>query len=142
MDHPPQCLKYLVNVLPPFLQLILGTFHGTFIFAHAPVYGWYLSVTAIFLNISWSLHNVISWIKTKPFMGRKASLFYIGTVMLVQPYWILEIYANFTYFNNINDLFLTTRAFEALFRYVLSRVPRPQPWSYHTVSPRAGSQIC
>lgn len=49
-------------------------------------------------------------------MGRKASLFYIVTVILVQPYWVLEIYANFTYFNNINDIFLTTRAFEALFR--------------------------
>lgn len=61
---------------------------------------------------------MIAWMKTKPFMGKKASLFYIVTVALVQPYWILEIYANFTYFNNINDLFLKTRAFEALFRWV------------------------
>jgi hypothetical protein len=55
--------------------------------------------------------------KTKPFMGRKTSIFYIVTVALVQPYWVLEIYANFTYFNNINDIFLKTRPFEALFRY-------------------------
>ncbi|KAH6675953.1 hypothetical protein B0J14DRAFT_587702 [Halenospora varia] len=98
------------------LELILGTFHGTFIFSNAPVYGWYLSVTAIFLIISWSLHNVVAWIKVKPFLGRKSSLIYIVTVGLAQPYWILEIYADFTYFNNISDIYLKTRVFEALFR--------------------------
>ncbi|KAH6667872.1 hypothetical protein B0J14DRAFT_489014 [Halenospora varia] len=105
------------------LELVFGTFHGTFIFNHAPVYGWYLSITAVFLNISWSLHNVVAWMKTRPFMGRKTSIFYIVTVCLVQPYWILEIYANFTYFNNINDIFLKTRVFEALFR---------DPWWIYT----------
>lgn len=54
--------------------------------------------------------------KTKPFMGRKTSLAFIVTLTLVQPYWILEIYSNFTYFNNINDIYLKTRLFEALFR--------------------------
>lgn len=54
--------------------------------------------------------------KTKPFLTRRWSLFYIGTVILVQPYWVLEIYANFTYFNNINNLFHYTRPYEALFR--------------------------
>ena len=73
------------------LELILGTFHGTFIFAHPPEYGWYLSVTAIFLNMSWSLHNVIAWIKTKPFLSRRWSMFYIGTVILAQPYWVVEV---------------------------------------------------
>jgi hypothetical protein len=90
--------------------------HGTFMFPSPPVYGWYLSVTAIFLNMSWSLHNVIAWMKSKPFLTRKVSLIYIGTVILAQPYWILEIYANFTYFNNINNLFHYTRPYEALFR--------------------------
>ncbi|KAL9109470.1 MAG: hypothetical protein Q9227_005805 [Pyrenula ochraceoflavens] len=97
-------------------ELIFGLWHGTFIFNHAPVYGWYLSVTAIFLNISWSLHNVVAWIKNKPFLSRRVSLIYIGTVILAQPYWVLEIYANFAYFNNINDLFLHTRPYEAIFR--------------------------
>lgn len=97
-------------------QLIFGTFHGTFIFADPPAYGWYLSVTAIFLNISWSMHNVIAWMKNKPFLTRRVSMFYIGTVILAQPYWVLEIYANFTYFNNINNLFHYTRPYEALFR--------------------------
>ncbi len=67
---------------------------GTVIFTRQPVYHWYLSVTAIFLNTSWSLHNVIAWMKNKPFLSRKASLFYIITVALVQPYWVVEIVAN------------------------------------------------
>lgn len=87
------------------------------------MYGWYLSVTAIFLNASWSLHNFIAWLKNKPFLSRKVSLIYIGTVILAQPYWVVEVYANFTYFNNINDLFLKTRPVEALFRYVKSLFP-------------------
>ncbi|KAF2103425.1 hypothetical protein NA57DRAFT_33219 [Rhizodiscina lignyota] len=98
------------------IELLLGTFHGTFIFTDAPVYGWYLSTTAIFLNMSWSLHNVISWIKNKPFLSKRVSYIYIGTVILAQPYWVVEIYANFTYFNNINDIFTKTRPVEAVFR--------------------------
>ncbi|CAI7650358.1 unnamed protein product [Penicillium viridicatum] len=78
------------------LELVLATAHGTFIFAPDPVYGWYLASTAIGLIISWSLHNVIAWMKSRPFMGRKLSLFYIGTIVLAQPYWAVEIYANFT----------------------------------------------
>lgn len=92
-------------------------FHGTFIFCNPPVYGWYLSSTAIFLNMSWSLHNVIAWIKNRPFLSRRVSFIYIGTVILAQPYWVVEIYANFTYFNNINNLFTKTRPVEAVFRY-------------------------
>ncbi|KAH6708832.1 hypothetical protein BKA61DRAFT_645844 [Leptodontidium sp. MPI-SDFR-AT-0119] len=105
------------------LELVFGSFHGTFIFNDAPVYGWYLSVTAIFLIISWNLHNVIAWIKVRPFIGRKTSFIFIGTIVLVQPYWVLEIYADFTYFNNINDIYLKTRVIEALFR---------DPWWVYT----------
>lgn len=75
-------------------QLILGTFMGTSMFPKPPIYHWYLSATAIPLNTSWSLHNVIAWIKNKPFLSRKASMFYIITVILVQPYWVVEIVAN------------------------------------------------
>ncbi|KAF2675263.1 hypothetical protein BT63DRAFT_32941 [Microthyrium microscopicum] len=106
------------------LELIMGMPHGTFMFPNPPAYGWYLSVTAIFLNMSWSLHNVIAWIKNKPFLSRKVSLIYIGTVILAQPYWVLEIYANFTFFNNINNLFESTRPYEAIFR---------DPWWIFTV---------
>lgn len=99
-----------------FIELLLGMPHGFFIFFNPPVYSWYLSCSAIPLNMSWSLHNIVGWMKNKPFLSRKASLFYLATVILVQPYWVLEIAANFTYFNRINDLFTHTRPFEALCR--------------------------
>lgn len=55
--------------------------------------------------------------KIKPFLSRRSSQIFIGTVILVQPYWILEIYATFSYFNNLNSwLFPRTRPIEALFR--------------------------
>ncbi|KAK5133156.1 hypothetical protein LTR08_008091 [Meristemomyces frigidus] len=95
------------------IELIFGMFHGTFIFTNPPVYHWYLSVTAIFLNVSWSLHNVIAWLKNKPLLPRWASIFYITTVILVQPYWVLEI---FLYFGDKSTLFTYTRPYEALFR--------------------------
>lgn len=69
------------------------------------------------------MHNVIAWIKNKPFLSPRISTIYITTVILVQPYWILEIVANFLYFNNINDLFKYTRPYEALFR---------DPWWLYT----------
>ena len=89
---------------------------GTFIFPRPPVYGWYLSATAIPLNVSWCLHNVISWLKIKPFLSKRWSRFFIVTVCLSFPYWGVEIYANFAYFNGYNEMFVTTRPYEALFR--------------------------
>ncbi|KAK4540974.1 hypothetical protein LTR36_008482 [Oleoguttula mirabilis] len=106
------------------LELVFGMFHGTFIFTKAPVYNWYLSTTAILLNISWSLHNVIAWLKNKPLLPRWGSVFYISTVILVQPYWVLEITANFLYFSDQSRLFTYTRPYEALFR---------DPWWIFTV---------
>jgi hypothetical protein len=90
--------------------------HGTFIFPHSPAYEWYLSITAIGLIVSWNLHNLIAWMKNKPFLSRKVSLCYISTVILVQPYWIVEIYANFAFFRNQNTIYKTTRPMEPLFR--------------------------
>lgn len=50
-------------------------------------------------------------------MGRKISLLYVGTIILAQPYWATEIYANFAYFNNINHtVYEKIRPWEALFR--------------------------
>ncbi|KAH4103613.1 hypothetical protein HBH98_011110 [Parastagonospora nodorum] len=98
------------------LELVLGLWQGFWLFFRQPINGWWLSVAAIFLNASWSLHNVIAWMKIKPFLSRWASYAFIGTVILVQPYWVLEIYANFAYFHNINDIFLKTRPWEALCR--------------------------
>lgn len=85
-------------------------------FFHDPIDAWWLSVAAIFLNASWSLHNAIAWMKIRPFLSRPVSLIYIGTVILAQPYWVLEIYANFAFFHGINNLFKKTRPWEALCR--------------------------
>lgn len=81
-----------------------------------PIYAWWLSAAAIPLNISWWLHNVIAWMKLRPFLSKTVSRIFIGTVILVVPYWVTEIYANFAYFHNVNTLFLRTRPWEALCR--------------------------
>lgn len=98
------------------LELILGIWQGFWLFFEPPIYAWWLSVAAIFLNASWSLHNVIAWMKIKPFLSKPVSYAFIGTIILAQPYWVLEIYANFAYFHGINNLFLKTRPWEALCR--------------------------
>ncbi|EOA88545.1 uncharacterized protein SETTUDRAFT_107436 [Exserohilum turcica Et28A] len=97
-------------------KLILGLWQGFWLFFPSPIYAWWLSIAAIFLNASWSLHNVIAWMKIKPFFSNPISYFFIGTVILAQPYWVLEIYANFAYFHGVNKLFLDTRPYEALCR--------------------------
>ncbi|KAJ5820645.1 hypothetical protein N7474_006236, partial [Penicillium riverlandense] len=124
--------------------------HGTFIFAPDPVYSWYLAATAATICMSWSLHNIITWMKNRPFLSRKGSIFYIGTVILVQPYWVVEIYANFTYFNNINNIFQITRPLEPLFRdpwwvfttchlfYIIRRQYSLRIFELVTISPRFG----
>jgi hypothetical protein len=94
----------------------MGIWQGFWLFFPSPVHAWWLSVAAIFLNASWSLHNVIAWMKIKPFLSKSVSYAFIGTVILAQPYWILEIYANFAYFHGVNELFLDTRPYEALCR--------------------------
>lgn len=94
----------------------MGLWQGFYLFFNSPVHAWWLSVSAIFLNASWSLHNVIAWMKIKPFLSKPASYLFIGTVILVQPYWVAEIYANFAYFHGANTIFLRTRPWEALCR--------------------------
>jgi len=98
------------------LELVLGLWQGFWLFFRSPVHAWWLSAAAIFLNASWSLHNVIAWMKMKPFLSTRVSQVFIGTILLAQPYWILEIYANFAYFHGVNQLFLKTRPWEALCR--------------------------
>lgn len=98
------------------LELILGLWQGFWLFFKSPVHAWWLSVAAILLNASWSLHNIIAWMKMKPFLATRVSQLFIATVLLAQPYWVLEIYANFAYFHGVNQLFLKTRPWEALCR--------------------------
>lgn len=95
---------------------MLAVFHGTFCFMSFAGYGWYLSSTATLLYASLYLHDIIAWIKTKPFLTPRSSRIYIFSFLIVTPYWIVETYANFAFFNNYNEIFLKTRPFEALFR--------------------------
>ncbi|KAI9825793.1 MAG: hypothetical protein M1832_000733 [Thelocarpon impressellum] len=97
-------------------ELFLAMLHGTFCFLSFDGYGWYVSATAALLYCSYFLHNIIAFIKNKPFFTRRLSQIYLGSLLLVLPYWILETYANFAFNNNINPLFSKTRYFEALFR--------------------------
>lgn len=108
------------------IELALAIPNGFFAFFEPPAWGWFLSSTVVPLIASWSLHNVIAWMKSKPFLEPRGSRIYIGTILLVQPYWILEIYANFVYFNSANkNLFRYTRPFEAVCR---------DPWWIFTIA--------
>ncbi|KAL9106967.1 MAG: hypothetical protein Q9227_008090 [Pyrenula ochraceoflavens] len=90
--------------------------HGTFCFMDFYGYGWYLSSTAALLYTSWQVHNLVAWIKIKPFLNPLASKIYIWTVVAVTPLIILQIFDNFRYFNNISELYLKIRPYEPLFR--------------------------
>ncbi|KAF2706985.1 hypothetical protein K504DRAFT_47949 [Pleomassaria siparia CBS 279.74] len=98
-------------------ELILALWHGTFIFIKDPTYGWYLSTTALLLFTSYQVHNVISWLKIRPFLPRWGSYFFIGSLIAVQPFWIAESWSNYEYFNNLGSTAnLRMRPWEALVR--------------------------
>ncbi|OJZ79727.1 hypothetical protein ASPFODRAFT_148670 [Aspergillus luchuensis CBS 106.47] len=97
-------------------ELALALGHGTFIFLHAPAQGWYLSATAVGLTISHTLHNVIAWMKIRGFFTSWGTPLYLISLLAAQPYWVIEIYANFTFFNRGHALYTTTRPLEPLFR--------------------------
>ncbi|KAF2812609.1 uncharacterized protein BDZ99DRAFT_367374, partial [Mytilinidion resinicola] len=99
------------------LELVLALWHGTFIFAQDPYYGWYLSATATLLFLSYFLHNIISWLKIRPFLPRWGSRVFIGTLIAVQPFWIVECWSNWEYFNGLGiRVNVSTRPWEALAR--------------------------
>jgi len=90
-------------------------------------YGWYLSSTAALLYCSWVVHNIVAWIKIRPFfigqgsffppsVGPKVQITYLATLALTVPPIILQIFDNFRYFNNINPLYRKVRPYEPLFR--------------------------
>ncbi|KAL6712200.1 hypothetical protein ACN47E_000077 [Coniothyrium glycines] len=99
------------------LELVLAIWHGTFIFVPDPAYGWYLSATATLLFISYFLHNIVSWIKIRPFLPRWGSRAFIISLLCVQPFWIAEAWSNFAYFNGLgSDANVRMRPWEALIR--------------------------
>lgn len=64
----------------------------------------------------------MSWLKIRPFLPRWGGRVFIGTLLLVQPFWIVNMWANFKYFNNLGgDAFQRMRSFEALCRCVFYR---------------------
>ena len=90
-------------------------------------YGWYLSSTAALLYCSYVMHNVVAWIKVKPFfigqgsffpprVGPKVQMVYLVTLALTVPPIILQIFDNFRYFNNIDELYRRVRPYEPLMR--------------------------
>jgi hypothetical protein len=108
-------------------QLLLAIMHGTFCFMTFPGYGWYLSSTAALLYCSWFVHNIVAWIKIRPFFldqralcsartGKIVSWVYLVTLAMTMPPIILQITCNFLFFNNINDLYERIRPTEPLFR--------------------------
>jgi hypothetical protein len=90
-------------------------------------YGWYLSSTAALLYCSYFVHNVVAWLKIKPFfVGPQASfrpkvskwvtIIYLTTLAMTAPVMIFQIYNNFRYFNNISRLYEKSRPYEPLYR--------------------------
>lgn len=76
-----------------------------------------LSATAVPLYASYTLHNVVAWIKIKPFLPLWGGRLFIFSLIAVQPYWVLETYANFAYFNELGQKWFDwTRYFEVLAR--------------------------
>jgi hypothetical protein len=114
-------------VLANDLQLFLAMSHGTFCFMSFPGYGFYLSSTAALLYLSWIVHNVVAWMKIKPFLKQRASLLFIGSLCLTIPPIILQIFNNFRFFNNINDLYVKVRPYEVIMRSVEASFGRCAP---------------
>ncbi|KAF4277159.1 hypothetical protein CNMCM8057_003525 [Aspergillus fumigatus] len=55
--------------------------------------------------------------KIKLFVSQMGSALFIGTVILVTPYWVAEMYLNSAYFNGLgNDSFTFTRPWEVVVR--------------------------
>ncbi|CAF9913211.1 MAG: hypothetical protein GOMPHAMPRED_007827 [Gomphillus americanus] len=98
------------------IEMVLALFHGTFIFLDDPSYGWYLSATATLLFISYQVHNYVSYLKIQAFMPRWGRWTYLISLAIVQPYWIVEAWDNFEYFNMDSNLNVYTRPWEALAR--------------------------
>jgi hypothetical protein len=90
-------------------------------------YGWYLSSTAALLYCSYFTHNVVAWMKIKPFFTGDHPSFgpryckwvrwiFLTTLAMTIPALIFEIFNNFRFFNNYSKLYQTVRPYEPLMR--------------------------
>jgi hypothetical protein len=101
--------------------------HGTFCFMSFNGYGYYLSSTAALLYCSYFTHNVVAWMKIKPFFVGDHPSFgpryckwvrwvFLTTLAMTIPALIFEIFNNFRFFNNYSKLYQTVRPYEPLMR--------------------------
>lgn len=90
-------------------------------------YGWYLSSTAALLYSSYFTHNVVAWLKIRPFFTGPQPSFtaavctwvkwvYLTTLALTAPALIFQIFNNFRFFNNKSRLYERARPYEPLMR--------------------------
>lgn len=117
-------------------------------------YGWYLSSTAALLYCSWVVHNIVAWMKIRPFFIDSNSMFkpstgiwvrriYLGTLACTVPPIILQIFNNFRFFNNINDFYTKVRPYEPLFRYEFDNHAHNLPlWSNFLQRSMVGLHLC
>ncbi|RMZ83757.1 hypothetical protein DV738_g879, partial [Chaetothyriales sp. CBS 135597] len=111
------------------LEQLMAMCHGTFCFMHFKGYGWYLSGTATLLYLSWIVHNLVAWMKMKPFfIDQCGSTFkpqtgiwirniYLSTLALTVPVNVFQIFNNFRFFNNLDSvLYTAVRPYEPLIR--------------------------
>lgn len=91
-----------------FLEQMLALTHGTFCFLDFKGYGYYLSSTACLLYCSYVLHNVVAWLKIKPFFDGRTIFsanfiiwtkrIYLSSLACTVPPIIFQIYNNFQFF--------------------------------------------
>jgi hypothetical protein len=90
-------------------------------------YGFYLSSTAALLYFSYFTHNVVAWMKIKPFFSGSQPSFspkickwvtriYLVTLGMSAPVICFEIVNNFRFFNNYSRLYESVRPYEPLMR--------------------------
>lgn len=108
-------------------EQLMALSHGTFCFLSFKGYGWYLSSTAALLYISYITHNVVAWLKVKPFFHGKSTIFepkfvkwttriYLSTLAMSVPVTLFQISDNFRYFNGYNGWYVQVRPYEPLMR--------------------------
>jgi hypothetical protein len=108
-------------------KLVLAMSHGTFCFMSFDGYGYYLSSTAALLYCSYFTHNIVAWLKIKPFFTGPQPFFgfqystwvrwiYLTTLGMTAPVLIFEICNNFRFFNNFSRLYASVRPYEPLMR--------------------------
>jgi hypothetical protein len=114
----------------------------------------YLSSTATLLFISYQIHNIVSWLKIRPFLPKWGSYLFIGSLIAVQPFWVAEAWSNFEYFNNLGSTAnLRMRPWEALVRDpwwifttwklidIISKTYMFKVWDLVKINPRFGVML-